>query len=90
MLRITVERASTGSILKLEGKLSGPWLRELEECWRREHPASIELTGVTYMDGEAKKLLASLNREGTALQAAGLNRAVIEGIIRAEKASKSV
>lgn len=90
MLRITVERASTGSSLKLEGKLSGPWVKELEECWRRERPASIDLTAVTFIDAEAKKLLAALNREGAALRAAGLNRAVIEAITSTEKAGKTL
>jgi ABC-type transporter Mla MlaB component len=34
MLRITVHEAPEILTFQLEGSLAGPWLRELEYCWR--------------------------------------------------------
>ena len=34
MLRITVEVCPRDLTFRLEGSLTGPWLRELEECWQ--------------------------------------------------------
>ncbi len=34
MLRITVERGSESTTLKLEGKIIAPWTEELERMWR--------------------------------------------------------
>ena len=33
MLRITVHENQESLTFQLEGRLAGPWLRELEECW---------------------------------------------------------
>ena len=42
MLRITVHDAPGTLTFRLKGRLAGPWVRELEECWR-----AARLTGVT-------------------------------------------
>ncbi len=34
MLRITVHNKPQVITFQLEGRLAGPWLRELEECWK--------------------------------------------------------
>ena len=34
MLRITTTDIGEKVTLKLEGKLSGPWVEEFERCWR--------------------------------------------------------
>ena len=34
MLRITTTDSGEKVILKLEGKLAGPWVEEFERCWR--------------------------------------------------------
>jgi hypothetical protein len=34
MLRITVHDNPQALTFQLEGRLAGPWLRELEECWK--------------------------------------------------------
>ena len=34
MLRITVHDQPQTLTFQLEGRLAGPWLRELEECWQ--------------------------------------------------------
>ena len=34
MLRITIHDNLQALTFQLEGRLAGPWLRELEECWQ--------------------------------------------------------
>lgn len=70
MLRITVKTTRKALIFQLEGKLAGPWLRELENCWQstitreRKPVVRIDLTGVTFIDNAAKACLAAMHREG--------------------------
>jgi hypothetical protein len=35
MLRITIEESTESVTLRLEGKLIGPWVEEVEQCWRK-------------------------------------------------------
>jgi ABC-type transporter Mla MlaB component len=77
MLRITVEDGCR-PMLKLEGRLCGPWVHELERAWSElahstpERPIKVDLSGVSTIDSEGKKLLASMLREGADLRAAYL------------------
>lgn len=70
MLRITVHETPDGLTFQLEGKLAAPWLRELEECWRRtvadmRNPGlRVDLTGVTFFDEAGKACLADMYRSG--------------------------
>jgi hypothetical protein len=70
MLRITVHDAPEAVTFQLEGRLAGPWVWELEECWqaalaRRRDPARLlDLTGVTFVDPAGKACLADLHRQG--------------------------
>ena len=72
--------------LILEGRLSGPWLTELEQAWQRvkqsgKNSIVIDLTGVTFIEVGGRKLLRRLWREGADLIAAGCcNRSIVEGI----------
>jgi hypothetical protein len=64
MLRITVHDAIDHVKLKLEGKLSGPWVADLDECWRATSPTlagrelRLDLTAVDHIDTAGKYLLA--------------------------------
>ncbi len=40
MLRITTEKKRGKIFLSVEGKLAGPWVAALEQCWRELHAAS--------------------------------------------------
>ena len=70
MLRITVHDAPREVTFKLEGKLSGPWLHELEECWRRalaceDKPVlRVDLTGLTFVDEVSKACLTAMYLQG--------------------------
>ncbi len=75
MLRITVHDKPQALTFQLEGRLAGPWLRELEECWKSTlaHPRSsilrVDLTGVTFIDDAGKTCLAAMHRQGAELVA---------------------
>ena len=51
MLRITVHDKPQALTFQLEGRLAGPWLRELEECWKstlahpRDQSSALTLRG---------------------------------------------
>jgi hypothetical protein len=84
MLRITVHDVPRTLTFRLEGRLAGPWVRELEECWRgalagqREPTRRIDLTGVTFVDAAGQACLAALHRQGAEFVAADcLMKAVV-------------
>lgn len=86
MLKITVSRDPQGTTFALAGKLMGPWVRELEQCWARTEPseretAVIDLNETTYIDADGKELLASLCRQGVTFRAGGcLTRAIVDDV----------
>lgn len=91
MLKITIHRDDQ-TTLDLEGKLSGPWVGELERTWRAElenTPApsiTVVLRAVSYVDPEGKALLQEIERAGTQLQACEcMTRALVEEIARAHE-----
>ncbi len=84
MLRITVfEELQT---LKLEGRLTGRWVAELEKCWQRmagghRRPFTVDLEGVTFIDEAGKNLLEHMADQGAALKAAApLTRCICDQI----------
>jgi anti-anti-sigma regulatory factor len=67
MLRITTITATDSSTtLKLEGKISSEWValldRECRNVMSRKLPVVLDMTSVTYMDGNGVALLRSLSR----------------------------
>ena len=78
MLRITTRNIAGDVGLFIEGKLAGPCVSELENCWRRAVagelplPAVIDLTDVSFIDANAKQLLAQMHEHGIKLVANGL------------------
>ena len=87
MLKITTRTDPTATIFELEGKLAGPWVQELEGCWREatnsERFVRILLCGVTFIDDNGRDLLVEMYRHGTELVAEGcMNKAIVEEIIR--------
>jgi ABC-type transporter Mla MlaB component len=89
MLRITVHDKPSALTFQLEGELTGPWVRELEECWQRalKQPRQpllrIDLTGTTLIDAEGQACLAALHRQGAMFVAADcLTKAIVEEITR--------
>lgn len=84
MLRITrlAEAGSTATTLKLEGKLTGPWVAELRraaDAFAAPKPLFLELAALTFVDAEGVRLLLSLERDGaTLVGATGLVAALLQ------------
>jgi hypothetical protein len=97
MLKITKHRgAGSDSVsLKLEGRLAGPWVEELDTCWRQmtaslQGRTVVDLTGVTFVDIDGKALLTRMWQQGAELRAAGcLTKCIVEEIAKAGRAGSS-
>ncbi len=96
MLRITTEKKRGKTILGVEGRLAGPWVGALEQCWRELHAGApgekfhVNLCGVSFIDAAGKVLLKEIHRQGGRLIAEGcLNQAIVEEIRAQEKEPRS-
>ena len=94
MLRISEIGDSDGHvILKLEGRIVGPWVRELAEASGRVVDSGkivkLDLAEVTYVDREGLKLLLTLEGRRAILQ--GMSPFVAEELreAKAVKAAES-
>jgi anti-anti-sigma regulatory factor len=94
MLRITLVPESKPPTLKLEGKLTGPWVSELEHSWsevsqhEQERLVAVDLTDVTFISPEGKQLLKSMLQRGTDLQSRSLMTQFILSQIKNEPNGK--
>jgi hypothetical protein len=84
MLRITVHEMPEAMTFKIEGRLTGPWVGEAKESWRRTRAGRqkcvqrFDLTGVTLIDAAGKAFLAAAHAEGAELVACGcMMRAIV-------------
>jgi ABC-type transporter Mla MlaB component len=96
MLRITVEEGARLVTLRLEGRLTGPWLRELDACWQNcvglQHARVryVDLTGVTFIDSAGKACLAAMYRQGAEFIAADcMTKEIVAEIARSSLAEGS-
>lgn len=61
--------------LQVEGRLSGAWVAELEQCWQAARVGDanrqfrVDLKGVTCIDQAGRYLLRLMHREGVSLVA---------------------
>ena len=74
MLRITTRLTAESLTFQLEGRLVGPWVTELRDCWEKtsfdtKRAVHIDLRAVTYVDAAGEGLLAELYRQGAHLLA---------------------
>ena len=90
MLRITIHDNPLALTFQLEGRLAGPWIRELEECWQsalasRPKPSlRVDLSGVTFINAAGQACLAALHRQGAEFVAADcLTKAIVAQITQA-------
>jgi outer membrane protein TolC/ABC-type transporter Mla MlaB component len=95
MLRITTEKKRGKTTLTVEGRLAGPWVAALEQCWRElrsesaEERFSVDLCGVSFIDAAGKVLLKEIHRQGGRLVAEGcLNQAIVNEISQHDAANK--
>lgn len=90
MLRITVHDNPAGLTFQLEGRLAGPWVQVLQDCWQsalashRGPILRVDLTEVTSIDAAGRACLAALHRQGTEFIAADcLTKALVAEITQA-------
>ncbi len=95
MLRITTFDDAGKVTLKLEGKLSGPWVEEFERCWHtstniyKTKTLVVDLSGVTFVDPAGKKVLCAMSGEGAQLMGSGLMpKSLIDEICTEKPAAK--
>jgi hypothetical protein len=73
MLKLTIHDNVEMLRFQLEGKLAGPWVQELEQCWRTasstlgKRALQIDLRHVTDMDEAGRNLLLQLRANGANL-----------------------
>jgi hypothetical protein len=89
MLKITIDNTMNAATLKLEGRLAGPWVGELERSWRalkddsRDKPVTVDLYEVTFVDAEGRKLLGWMYEQGARLRTFGcLAKGIVEEIVQ--------
>ena len=72
MLRITLEEKPEAARIKIEGRLCGPYVEELDRTWRcmestlRTKHLFVDLRGMTGVDDAGKRLLAEMYRKNHA------------------------
>ena len=77
MLKITTNVLDDATRITLEGRLAGPWIGELERCWREAERSGagrrliVDLTGVTFVEQAGKALLTRMCQAGADFLATG-------------------
>lgn len=96
MLRISTETKRTKTVLTIEGRIAGPSVGTVEQCWRELYAASpkqkfvVNLCGVSFIDSAGKVLLREMHRLGAEFHAEGcLNQAIVEEISASDEATSS-
>lgn len=68
-LRITVNEGPESTTMKLEGKLIGPWVAELDRAWRSlvaslsSKKLRVDLRGIVRIDPDGRDILAEIHRQ---------------------------
>jgi len=85
MLTITIQPTWDGTTFKLDGKVVGPGVQNLERLWRHAREKAlhrrvrVDLTSVLVVDQEGKRVLKSMHEDGAELMAKdALIKSVIE------------
>ena len=77
MFRATASSTTNGFVLKLEGRLSGAMVRELDSCWRKAmgahagHRILVDLSDLHFVDPDGRQLLTDMYRAGVTFVAKG-------------------
>ncbi len=77
VLRITVDENPEAIVIKLEGRIAGPWAAELDRLWGEKAPAaqnkklSIDLRAITFADAGGMRVLKTIYSQTGATLLAG-------------------
>jgi anti-anti-sigma regulatory factor len=89
MLRITIDKQAHVLVLRLEGRLEGPWVAVLAQCWSsvlhrlRGRRLCVDLNGVTFVDAQGKARLSEMYEHGAELLGEDIEtRAIVAEIVQ--------
>jgi len=74
MLRITIEEKGEAVVVRLEGQLIGPWVADVEQCWKNvfatlgQRTVQVDLSAVSFVDREVGALLSRVHGAGFRLE----------------------
>ncbi len=77
MLRITVDENPETVVIKLEGRVAGPWAAELGRLWEEKAPVvakkklALDLRETTFADAEGMRVLKAIYSQSGAAILAG-------------------
>ena len=72
MLKITIAESKSGQTIKLEGKIVGPWVEELNRTWHSLTPSlgskylKFDLCNVAFVDDKGRQLLREIYQQTNA------------------------
>ena len=79
MLKITIIETPTEQTMVLEGRLTEPYVPELESAWKNARRATatrrliVDLRSATYIDQKGERLLLHMKRRGAQFIACGIS-----------------
>jgi anti-anti-sigma regulatory factor len=95
MLRVTIHDSPSELRLSLEGRLAGPWVREVELCWQMaqstptNRTVTIDLREVDFVDAAGERVLTAMHARGATLLATGpMTQALVSKITGAPAARR--
>ena len=66
-LRISIQTSEHDAVIKLEGRIAGPWAQELERTWKEQGPAlasqrklTLDLREITFSDNCGTQILKQI------------------------------
>jgi anti-anti-sigma regulatory factor len=66
MLRITINENPETFVIKLEGRVAGPWAAELDRLWEEKAPVvakrklALDLREITFADSDGMRVLKTI------------------------------
>jgi len=87
VLKIIVTETEAGTRWILQGKLVGPWVRELRSCWKKWHRTQgcvVDLNEVTFIDKSGERLLRAISKNGAQFVAGGIYTKYVVDMLKME------
>lgn len=91
MLKITINETETETRWILQGRLVGPWVRELRSCWKKRHGTQttqkciVDLNDVTFIDKSGERLLRAISKKGAQFVANGIYTRHVIDMVKAAR-----
>ena len=77
MLRISIEEKKDAVVVRLEGRLIGTWVADVEQCWKNvfatlgQRSVQVDLSAVSFVDAAGGALLTRMHEAGFRLAGGG-------------------